>query len=253
MMASLLFPALLRVSCTSTFPFPPPVTDEKHNFSGQTKDNAIWVPRLSPSAPYRLKVRAEKFNLWQLLGGRGLAKGEEGLREELKRQIPSGGQSPSLAGQEQNGEKMESNNPAGTISTNWIGDDKTFEKELLGMTGGFPGGEKGLIKFLRDNPPPAKDGAAAEISSELGKLSKPRAAPQPPLQPGMIVIVKNPENPYHMLNGTVQKVADGNVAVLFEGGNLSKLVTFKLEDLERSKGPDTPNPKSAILETMDMP
>lgn len=252
-MASVLFPSLLRASCTSTFQFPSPVTDEKHKFSGQTKDIAMWVPRFSPSKPYRLRVRAEKFNLWQLLGGRGLAGGEEGLREELKRQIPSGGQFPSLAGQEQNGEKPELNNPAGTISANWIGADKTFEKELQGMTGGFPGGEEGLIKFLRDKPPPAKDGAQARVSSDLGKLSKPREASLPPLLPGMIVVVKNPENPYHMLSGIVQRVADGNVGVLFEGGNLGKLVTFKLEDLERSEGPPTSNPKSVILETMDIP
>lgn len=69
----------------------------------------------------------------------------------------------------------------------------------------------------------------------------------------MIVLEKNPENPYHMLSETVEKVADENVGVLFEGRNLSKLVNFKLEDLERSKGPATSNPKSAILETMDMP
>lgn len=252
-MASLLFPSLLRASCASTFAFPSSVTDEKHNFSGQTKDITVWVPRVSPSRPSRLKVRAEKFNLWQLLGGRGLAGGEEGLRDELKRQIPSGGQSPSLAGQEKKGEKPELNNPAGTIAANWISDDKTFEKELQGMTGGFPGGEMGLIKFLRDNPPPAKDSAEAEVSSELGKLSIPSAAPLPPLLPGMTVIVKNPENPYHKLSGTVQKVTDGNVGVLFEGGNLGKLVSFKLEDLERSKGAPTSNPKSSILETMDIP
>jgi len=252
-MASLLCPSLLIASRTSTFPFPSPVTDEKHNFSGQTKDITIWVPIVSPSKPSRLKVRAEKFNLWQLLGGRGLAGGEEGLSEELKRQIPSGGQSSSSAGQEQGGEKLELNNPGGKISANWIGDDKTFEKELQGMTGGFPGGEKGLIKFLRDNPPPAKDGTEAEVSFELGKLSKPRAAPLPPLLPGMIVIVKNPENPYHMLSGTVQWVTVGKVGVLFEGGNLAKPVTFKLEDLEQSKGPPTSNPESVILETLDIP
>ena len=32
-----------------------------------------------------------------------------------------------------------------------------FEKEMMGFTGGFPGGEKGLRLFIEKNPPPAKD------------------------------------------------------------------------------------------------
>ncbi len=35
-----------------------------------------------------------------------------------------------------------------------------------------------------------------------------------------------------MFQGLVQRVSDGKAAVLFEGGNWDKLVTFRLSELE---------------------
>ncbi len=50
--------------------------------------------------------------------------------------------------------------------------------------------------------------------------------------PGATVRVKNPADTYYRSEGLVQRVSDGNVAVLFEGGNWDKLVTFRLSELE---------------------
>jgi hypothetical protein len=50
--------------------------------------------------------------------------------------------------------------------------------------------------------------------------------------PGATVKVKNPNDTYYQFQGLVQRVSDGKVAVLFEGGNWDKLVTFRLSELE---------------------
>lgn len=50
--------------------------------------------------------------------------------------------------------------------------------------------------------------------------------------PGAIVSVKNPADTYYRMTGLVQRVSDGKVAVLFEGGNWDKLITFRLSELE---------------------
>ncbi len=50
--------------------------------------------------------------------------------------------------------------------------------------------------------------------------------------PGATVRVANPNDTYYRFEGLVQRVSDGKVAVLFEGGNWDKLVTFKLSELE---------------------
>uniref|UniRef100_A0A0D6QYV7 NAD(P)H-quinone oxidoreductase subunit S, chloroplastic n=1 Tax=Araucaria cunninghamii TaxID=56994 RepID=A0A0D6QYV7_ARACU len=238
-------PLFFRVPVVASYT-PTSIVDGQHSFAGQSKDFITWVPRINrPKHSRRKVVRARKFNLWELLGGRGLAGGEEGVREELNKQIPS----PTSSVQEQNGPTT------GMTSAVTSVDDEAFEKELQGLTGGFPGGEKGLQRFLKNNPPPPKEGLFGGGPSELGKsLSKPKAPLLPLLMPGMIVIVNNPKNPYHMFCGTVQRVTDGKVGVLFEGGNWDKLVTFSLQDLERrSKGPPMSHPKSAILEDMNIP
>ncbi|MCV3216306.1 NAD(P)H dehydrogenase subunit NdhS [Plectonema radiosum NIES-515] len=49
--------------------------------------------------------------------------------------------------------------------------------------------------------------------------------------PGATVCVKNPADTYYRFEGLVQRVSDGKVAVLFEGGNWDKLVTFRLSEL----------------------
>ncbi|RDX99666.1 NAD(P)H-quinone oxidoreductase subunit S, chloroplastic, partial [Mucuna pruriens] len=93
-----------------------------------------------------LKPRA-KFNLFEIMGGRGLCNGEKGLQQELKRQVlvvpeedQAPPQAPSSTGADQEGSQK-------------LPQDG-FEKEMMGLTGGFPGGEKGLKEFIEKNPPP---------------------------------------------------------------------------------------------------
>ncbi len=49
--------------------------------------------------------------------------------------------------------------------------------------------------------------------------------------PGSAVTVTNPDDTYFKFQGLVQRVTDGKAAVLFEGGNWDKLVTFRLSEL----------------------
>lgn len=50
--------------------------------------------------------------------------------------------------------------------------------------------------------------------------------------PGTTVRVKNTGDTYYGFQGQVQRISDGKVAVLFEGGNWDKLITFRLSELE---------------------
>ncbi len=50
--------------------------------------------------------------------------------------------------------------------------------------------------------------------------------------PGSIVRVINADDIYYHFQGLVQRVSDGKAAVLFEGGNWDKLITFRLSELE---------------------
>lgn len=50
--------------------------------------------------------------------------------------------------------------------------------------------------------------------------------------PGAAVKIKNPDSIYYRYEGLVQRVTDGKAAVLFEGGNWDKLVTFRLSEVE---------------------
>ncbi|MBF2057878.1 MAG: DUF3252 domain-containing protein [Cyanobacterium sp. T60_A2020_053] len=50
--------------------------------------------------------------------------------------------------------------------------------------------------------------------------------------PGSTVKVTNSEDTYYNFEGLVQRVTDGKAAVLFEGGNWDKLITFRLSELE---------------------
>jgi NAD(P)H dehydrogenase subunit S len=54
----------------------------------------------------------------------------------------------------------------------------------------------------------------------------------PLLLPGSTVRVKNPNDTYFNFEGQVQRVSDGKAAVIFDGGNWDKLVTFRLSELE---------------------
>lgn len=50
--------------------------------------------------------------------------------------------------------------------------------------------------------------------------------------PGSLVRVINPNDTYYCFQGLVQRVSDGKAAVLFEGGNWDKLITFRFSELE---------------------
>lgn len=50
--------------------------------------------------------------------------------------------------------------------------------------------------------------------------------------PGAAVRVTNVNDTYYGFQGQVQRTSDGKVAVLFEGGNWDKLVTFNASELE---------------------
>jgi hypothetical protein len=53
--------------------------------------------------------------------------------------------------------------------------------------------------------------------------------------PGSKVSVTNVDDIYYRFEGLVQRITDDNAAVLFEGGNWDKLVTFRLSELEEVK------------------
>ena len=55
-----------------------------------------------------------------------------------------------------------------------------------------------------------------------------------PILPGAVVIVKDERSIYKGYKGFVQRVTKKNAAVLFEGGNWDKLITFPLSSLELS-------------------
>ena len=53
-----------------------------------------------------------------------------------------------------------------------------------------------------------------------------------PILPGSQVVVKDPSSIYRGYKGFVQRVTNKTAAVLFEGGNWDKLITFKIDNLE---------------------
>jgi hypothetical protein len=53
-----------------------------------------------------------------------------------------------------------------------------------------------------------------------------------PILPGSLVVVKDAKSIYRGYKGFVQRVTKKSAAVLFEGGNWDKLITFELTNLE---------------------
>ncbi|KAL0312456.1 UNVERIFIED_CONTAM: NAD(P)H-quinone oxidoreductase subunit S, chloroplastic [Sesamum radiatum] len=116
----------------------------KSQFLGQTnftQKSSLTIPK-----PPCKNSPTAKFNLYEILGGRGLCNGEEGLQQELKKNVSKESSPPEAETPPPPEEK-----PA-VLETS----EDAFEKELLGLTGGFPGGEKGLKKFIEQNPPPRR-------------------------------------------------------------------------------------------------
>ncbi|KAF8674850.1 hypothetical protein HU200_047981 [Digitaria exilis] len=219
-------PPMAPPPTTPSFLRPPPLPHHPH-------------PRL-PSRP-----PSASFRVAEILGGRGLCNGEVGVRKELASSPPPSTTTTSSS-------PASSTDSTPTEAAQPAVDLDAFEKELLGLTGGFPGGEVGLKGFIAKNPPPPRPSKKSVSSQPQAGLSAPPRAPELPLfLPGMVVLVKNPNNAYHMYCGIVQRVTDGKVAVLFEGGNWDRLITFNLDELEgREKGPPMVNPKSVVLEDL---
>ena len=53
-----------------------------------------------------------------------------------------------------------------------------------------------------------------------------------PILPGSLVLIKDTNSIYKGYKGFVQRVTKNKAAVLFEGGNWDKLITFNLTSLE---------------------
>ncbi|KAF5734996.1 hypothetical protein HS088_TW15G00495 [Tripterygium wilfordii] len=219
----------------------------KSHFFGQTILSDRPGRSSFPLSRHQSRFPCAKFNLSELLGGRGLCNGEEGIEKELKKSMEEPSSSSAAADV-----KNEENSTSLAISGADSVPEDGFDKEMMGLTGGFPGGETGLQRFIQENPPPKnQSGADSGNEVEINTSKKPKPPELPLLMPGMIAIVKNPNNPFYMYCGIVQRITDGKAGVLFEGGNWDRLVTFRLEELERrEKGPPMKNPKSCILESM---
>ena len=56
--------------------------------------------------------------------------------------------------------------------------------------------------------------------------------PKDPILPGTTVTVNNQESIYNGYEGFVQRISGNKAAVLFEGGNWDKLLTFPLNELD---------------------
>ncbi|MED6183167.1 hypothetical protein PIB30_035486 [Stylosanthes scabra] len=92
-----------------------------------------------------------KFNIVEIMGGRGICNGEKGILQELERHVVEDEshqqQQPQSQSESDRGGKEEEEEENFQVS------EDAFEKEMMGLTGGFPGGEKGLLKFIEENPP----------------------------------------------------------------------------------------------------
>ena len=101
---------------------------------------------------YELQPHA-KFNIVEIMGGRGICNGEKGIQQELERQVESQQQPPQPQPATAACGKEQQENSGDSVAV----PEDAFEKEMMGLTGGFPGGEKGLQKFIEENPPPKSE------------------------------------------------------------------------------------------------
>ncbi|XP_038687338.1 NAD(P)H-quinone oxidoreductase subunit S, chloroplastic-like [Tripterygium wilfordii] len=138
---------------------PSPQSHLKSHFFGQTSLSDRPGRSSFPLSRHQSRFSCAKFNLSELLGGRGLCNGEEGVEKELKKTVQEEEPSSSAADvkSEENSTRM------ATSAADSVPEDG-FEKEMMGITGGFPEGETGLQKFIQENPPPKNQSGA-----DLGK------------------------------------------------------------------------------------
>lgn len=221
----------------------------------------------------RIRCRSEKkendgvgFEWSILLGGRGLGAGEKSLKTEegtkdlFRDPIRDLGTEATMESKKVPSLMEEdSERPLEEI---YIGKGRTIRDDpkkypskvsvgfFENVAGGWAGGEAGLWN-LREDIVKEKRLDSLELRKKR-LMSSPRIMklPQgvPLLMPGMNAKVINEKSQYFGFIGIVQRVSDGQVALLFEGGNWDKLLTFPIQDLERSKtGPPMVNPKSGIL------
>ncbi|XP_057966847.1 NAD(P)H-quinone oxidoreductase subunit S, chloroplastic [Malania oleifera] len=121
----------------------------KSQFLGQIH-LPIHLHRSSPTIPTTHSTIGSSpcanFDLFKIMEGRGLCNGEEGLQQELKRNISEQSTPPpATAAKDQENPSSPPVLPCSVVP------EKAFEKELFGLTGGFPGGEKGLQQFIEKN------------------------------------------------------------------------------------------------------
>lgn len=65
----------------------------------------------------------------------------------------------------------------------------------MGLTGEFPGREKGLKQFIEITPPLKKPMVADSDNIVALTATKKPKPPELPILPGMVAIVKNPNHP----------------------------------------------------------
>ncbi|KAI4999944.1 hypothetical protein ZWY2020_004533 [Hordeum vulgare] len=144
--------------------------------------------RPPPLHPHRIRLPAPppstSFRLSEILDGRGLCNGEVGIRKELLSPTPP---SPPLS------TPSEDSSSGGAESDPLAVDLDAFEKEMMGLTGGFLGGEVGFKDFVAKNlpPPPKRAQTDGKASSAVVPAGHPRPPELPLFLPGMVVLVIN--------------------------------------------------------------
>lgn len=206
------------------------------------------------------------FEWSSLLGGRGLGAGEKSLKtEEGTRDLfrdPVRDRGTDASKESRRVPSLDVEDPERPLEEIYIGKGRTIRDDprkypskvsvgfFENVAGGWAGGEAGLWNLRKEIVKEKRLGSLEVRKNRLMSAPRIMKLPQgvPLLMPGMNAKVINAKSQYFGFIGIVQRVSDGQVALLFEGGNWDKLLTFPIQDLERSKtGPPMVNPKSGVL------